>query len=91
MFKKYSGIDANRKCPSKVSVHDKIATRLTRNLRIPPGRVEVFAASEASLKCFFADPGAALLGLTEVSFEAVSSSGRDFAVGLQEGFQAQEG
>ena len=68
---------------SKVSVHDKIVTRLTRNLRIPPGTVEVFAASEASLKCFFADPGAALLGLTEVSFEAVSSSGRDFAVGLQ--------
>ena len=75
--------------PSKVSVHDKIVTRLTRNLRIPPGRVEVFAASEASLRCFFVDPEASLLGLTEVSFEAVSFSEQDSAMGFHS--QAQEG
>ena len=78
----YPGNAANRKCPSKVSVHDKIEqTRLTRNLHIPPGRVGALAASEASLKCFFADPEASVLGLKVASFEEVSSSERDFAMG----------
>ena len=66
-------------------------TRLPQNLRIPPGKVGVFAASEASLKCFSVDPEASLAGLVEVSFEAVSFSEQDFAMGLQKGFLAQQG
>jgi len=53
--------------------------------------VGVFAASEASLKCFSVDLEASLAGLVEVSFEAVSFSEQDFAMGLQVSFPAQEG
>ena len=66
-------------------------TRLPQNLRIPPGKVGVFAASEASLKCFSVDLEASLAGPVEVSFEAVSSSEQDFAMGLQVSFPAQQG
>ena len=65
--------------------------RLPQNLHIPPDKAAVFAASEASLKCFFADPEASPGGLIEVSFEAVSSSEQDFAMGLRVGSQAREG
>ena len=58
-----------------------VQARLTQNLHIPPGRAIALAASEASLKCSFAGPGASLLGLKVVSFEEVSSSERDFAMG----------
>ena len=66
-------------------------TRQPRNLRIPPGKVAVFAASEASLMCFFADPEASHVGLIEVSFEAVSFSEQDFAMGLRVACQALGG